>query len=216
MSERGNSPKNFSTHDFLRLGDEEAFVSSVTPEDWVQETLGQTRTVVVRRGPRPGVLIPVGVRGKIGSQRCAGFISPSAVIERIRPEQLVEWRIWQSHPNGEAITALRHLEVITRALAPFHVVWGPIGGIGFDLISGLPITEMDRDLDLIIRAEQRISIDLACQLIKAVESPKIRVDLYLETPAGGLALTEYLMQAPKMLIHTDTGPKLFEDPWRKH
>jgi phosphoribosyl-dephospho-CoA transferase len=212
MNERGNSPKRFTTHDFLRIGDDEAFVSSIAPESWVQEILLKTQTVVVRRGPRPGVLVPVEVRGTTSSQRCAGFISPNAVIERISPEQLVEWRTWKSHPQEE-IKALRHLEAITCAWAPLGVSWGPVGGIGYELFTGLPISEMERDLELIVRAEERVSIDLAGELIRLSDSPEIRVDLHLETPLGGLALAEYLKQTSKVLLQTDTGPKFVHDPW---
>jgi phosphoribosyl-dephospho-CoA transferase len=213
MNERESTAKRFFAHDILLLRDEEAFVSSVAPEPWVEEVLKETLTVVVRRGPRPGLLIPVGVRGKIASQRCAGFISPMSVLERIRPEQLVEKRAWRSHSRRNEISAFRHLEIINHVWESSGILWGPIGGIGFELVTGLPISTEDSDLDLIIRAEQRISTKQAQQWVEDSESKEIRVNIHLETPLGGVTLHEFIRRSPRLLVHTDTGPKLIHDPW---
>lgn len=213
VNEKENSARRFSAHDFLFLGDEEAFVSSIAPEPWVDEVLRKTRTVVVRRGPRPGVLIPVGVRGKTIAQRCAGFISPASVLEKIKPEQIVEKRAWLSSPRRDEVTALRHLETVAHAWLPYNVLWGPVGTIGFELVTGLPVSEMNSNLDLLIRTEQRIPLDLAQRLMETSKSTAIEVDVHLETPQGGIALEEYLRQSPKLLVYTDAGPKLVPDPW---
>ena len=41
----------------------------------------------------------------------------------------------------------------------------------------------------------------------------MRCDIQLETPAGGVALADWLGEAARVMIKHDTGPYLSPDPW---
>lgn len=213
MNEKESTSKHFTVHDILLLRDEEAFISSVTPQPWVDEALRATLAVIVRRGPRPGHLVPVGVRGLEVSQRCAGFVAPAAVTKSISPEYLVEQRVWRSHPRRDQILACCSLERFTSTWASSAITWGPIGIIGFELATELPLASAESDLDIIIRAAHRLSLEQAKEFLEVASSSEVHVNIHLETPQGELALMDYLRQPAKFLVQTDAGPKLVPDPW---
>ena len=78
-------------HDLLRLDSEDSFVSDASSEHpWVRKVLAETRTVVVRRGASTAGLIPVGVRGRSRSLRCAGFVSAHSVLQTITSLRCVD------------------------------------------------------------------------------------------------------------------------------
>lgn len=215
MSDKESTSRRFAVHDVVFLREEEAFISSVTPQAWVEEALKETLAAVVRRGPRPGALVPVGVRGRDRSQRCAGFVSSAAITESIKPEQLVERRVWRKYRRREQIAALRHLELLTDTWTSSDVVWGPVGVIGFELATRHPITDQHSDLEIMIRAGNRISFEQAEAYLEVAVSAEIHVEVQLETPQGGVSLLDYLRRPPKFLVQTDAGPKLVRDPWQE-
>lgn len=213
MNEKERIAKRFAVHDIVFLRDEDAFIGSVTPQPWVEEALKDTLAAVVRRGPRPGALIPVSVRGREYTQRCAGFVSSAAISKSIKPEHLVERRAWRTHRRHDQVASFRQLEMLTDVWASSGLVWGPVGIIGFELATKYPVTGKNDDLDILIRAEARISFEEAKAYWDAAASAEVHVDIQLETPQGGISLIDYLRRPPKVLVQTDAGPKLVRDPW---
>ena len=116
------------------------------------------------------------------------------------------------------VTALAVLLVITlRALAPkldaLGWSWGPTGGAGFALASGLPVLHADSDLDLVLRMPNAPSAAQRDQLAHVLAETECRVDLQIDTGRGGFAWRDWLASPRQTLLKTDHGPHLVADPW---
>jgi phosphoribosyl-dephospho-CoA transferase len=180
---------------------------------WVERSLQEAPFVVVRRANLFDGLIPVGVRGSLRKQRFAAYLAPESIRNRITPEQLTPVRGWLANARGEEIPALKVLARLEEELPDFPLTYGPIGSIGFELASGLPIATSTSDLDLLIRATERVSMQLAQELVTIFSGSPCRVDAQLETPRGAVALTEYASGQRPLLLKQDDGPVLVDDPW---
>jgi phosphoribosyl-dephospho-CoA transferase len=188
-----------------------------SPEDlcppWVEHSLREAPLVVVRRAKSFAEIIPVGVRGSLRNQRFAAFLAPVSIRRRITPEQLSATRGRLSHARIEEIAGLKVLAVIEEQLASFSLAYGPTGSIGFELASGLPTATSASDLDLLIRAPERLPIQLAQELVSIFSGRRCRVDAQLETPRGAVSLTEYASGQRPLLLRQGGGPILVDDPW---
>ncbi|MDH2426105.1 phosphoribosyl-dephospho-CoA transferase MdcG domain-containing protein [Sphaerisporangium sp. TRM90804] len=91
--------------------------------------------------------------------------------------------------------------------------WGPTGGVGFELAAGWPATHPGSDLDLLIRAPRRLERPRAARLAAAFAALPCRVDCQLETPRGGVGLVEWARPSGPVMVRTDHGPELVDDPW---
>lgn len=180
---------------------------------WVERSLQEAPFVVVRRANLFDGMIPVGVRGSLRKQRFAAYLAPESIRNRITPEQLTPVRGWLANARGEEIPALKVLARLEEELPDFPLTYGPIGSIGFELASGLPIATSTSDLDLLIRATERVSMQLAQELVTIFSGSPCRVDAQLETPRGAVALTEYASGQRPLLLKQDDGPVLVDDPW---
>ncbi len=96
-------------------------------------------------------------------------------------------------------------------------VWGPTGSTGFELATQAPTVTLSSDLDLLIRAPEKLSHDTAIQLLNQLQTiaqrAGIRVDAQLETPAGGVALAEWAAGKARAMARHARGPQLVTDPW---
>lgn len=180
---------------------------------WVERSLQEAPFVVVRRANLFDGMIPVGVRGSLRKQRFAAYLAPESIRNRITPEQLTPVRGWLANARAEEIPALKVLARLEEELSDFPLTYGPIGSIGFELASGLPIATSTSDLDLLIRATERVSMQLAQELVTIFSGSPCRVDAQLETPRGAVALTEYASGQNPLLLRQDDGPVLVDDPW---
>lgn len=180
---------------------------------WVERSLQEAPFVVVRRANLFDGMIPVGVRGSLRKQRFAAYLAPESIRNRITPEQLTPVRGWLANARAEEIPALKVLARLEEELPDFPLTYGPIGSIGFELASGLPIATSTSDLDLLIRATERVSMQLAQELVTIFSGSPCRVDAQLETPRGAVALTEYASGQRPLLLKQDDGPVLVDDPW---
>jgi phosphoribosyl-dephospho-CoA transferase len=81
----------------------------------------------------------------------------------------------------------------------------------------MPTVTATSDLDLLIRMPQTLSRERATQILSELESHAqragIRVDVQLETPAGGIALAEWAAGKPRVMARRAQGPLLIADPW---
>jgi phosphoribosyl-dephospho-CoA transferase len=182
---------------------------------WVERSMEEAPFVVVRRANLFDGMIPVGVRGSLRQQRSAAYLAPKSIHNRITPEQLAANRGWLANARTEEIPGLKVLAGIDEKMANLPLAYGPTGSIGFELASGLPTATSTSDLDLLIRAPERLPMQLAQELITIFSGSPCRVDAQLETPRGAISLAEYARGETPLLLRQNGGPVLIDDPWRE-
>ena len=194
-------------HDLLQI-DPASLVSGSVPEPrWVQETLVACPWVVVRRAQTSFGQIAVGVRGATRSERWGELCDASQIRTIVHPEQL--------RFSSSRTPALRALQKMRGRWADLALAWGPTGSVGFELASGRRVTTEASDLDLIIRAPQRIPVERARSLLDRTLGLEAKVDVRVETPLCGFALEEYALEfSPRILLRYAEGARLGEDPWQ--
>jgi len=206
-------------HDLLQISGvaDLVYVGSELPEKrcplWVERSLQEAPFVVVRRANLFDGMIPVGVRGSLRQQRSAAYLAPESIRNRITPEKLAANRGWLANGRTEEIPGLKVLAGIEEMLANSPLAYGPTGSIGFELASGLPAATSTSDLDLLIRAPERLPMPVAQELITVFSGSPCRVDAQLETPRGAISLAEYARGRTPLLLRQNGGPVLVGDPW---
>ena len=218
------SDRRFGVHDLLQLRNIDelhwaAWRIGVWEEesrpDWSTAALHRAPWVVVRRTGARSDLLPVGVRGDARHQRAAAWLPVHAIARIVTPQILARHRAWLGQPRTKLLPAL---QVLDGAAAIFEDLgcgdlWGPVGGVGFELASGVPSVSAHSDLDLVLDAPEPIEVRDAATLFTALERLSARVDLLLETPLGAVALSEYASGERAVLLRTPSGPRLVADPW---
>ena len=208
----------FRPHDLLFARTAAAFEPAAPAPDWLADGgwLGRS-PLVVRRAPSPAGRIPVGARGPQRNQRCAGHLAADAVARCVTPERLAAAVL--GGPALDLRVAADKLPPIAAllALAPrLHALgldWGPAGGAGFWLASGLPVLRTTSDLDLLVRAPHPLAPSLVRDLAALQDGAACRIDIQVDTGSGGFALGEYL-RGGRVMLKTAAGPVLVDDPWR--
>ncbi|MCY1545669.1 Phosphoribosyl-dephospho-CoA transferase [compost metagenome] len=92
--------------------------------------------------------------------------------------------------------------------------WGPTGGVGFQLATGIPVLHEASDLDLLLRTPISFSRQQARELLAALADAPCRVDLQLETPNGAVALREWAGESRRVLLKCAEGARLVDNPWQ--
>ncbi len=201
------------THDLLRLCSPIALAAEGPMPAWVGPVLRRTPWVVVRRGRVRDGLVPVGVRGPARHERFAAWLAIEEIAERLSAEDLavIEPR------RREGMPALAALSRVAALLGRRGQRWGPGGSVGFEIATGLPTATASSDLDLILRQDRRIAAGEAADLHRTLveTAAPARIDVILETPAGGVALAELTAMPARILVRTPDGPRLCADPWRE-
>lgn len=129
----------------------------------------------------------------------------------VRPEELVR----TSSDLGRT-PAIRALQEMSEQWAHLALPWGPGGSVGFELASGRKVTTEASDLDLVIRAQQRITVQESRFLLDRTQGLEAKVDVRVETPVCGFALEEYASaSSAKILLRYPDGARLGEDPWQE-
>ena len=198
-------------HDLLQI-DAHALISDSLPQlAWVRETLISCPWVVVRRGEARAGQIAVGVRGTTRSERWAGFCGERLIKKVVRPQELLMSHTSNSIPRTPA---LRVLQEMSERWAELALPWGPVGSVGFELATGRMVTTEASDLDVVIRASQRITIDYARWLFDRTLGFEAKVDVRVETSVCGFSLEEYVIAgASQILLRCKDGERLGRDPW---
>jgi phosphoribosyl-dephospho-CoA transferase len=172
----------------------------------------------VRRALAPAGQVPVGVRGLQRNQRCAGQIRVPDLACCVTPEMLArcvledyaeQAGIAGNVPGFPCIAALLGLAPRLQALG---LDWGPVGGAGFWLASGLPVLRPTSDLDLLVRAPEPLPPATVAGLVALQRHAPCRIDVQVDTGSGGFALMEYA-RGGRLMLKTDHGPRLVSDPW---
>ena len=199
-------------HDLLLLKPGSSAETEAANPKWVRAALIKSRFVVLRREAAPPGMIAVGVRGPSRNQRWAGFVMNEDVHRVIGPGVLRSRNANSARRSLPAIETLRYVEAKLRTLT---LEWGPVGSVGYELATGLSVTRLESDLDLVIYAPQPVLRDEVRCFWNIPDTARARIDVRLESPAGGFSLEEYVRDGQdRVLLRTSTGPILTDDPWR--
>ena len=184
--------------------------ASALPVDapaWVFEVVGLGHPVVVRRARVAAGLVAVGVRGRSRDQRYATHMKLDEVQRRVRPEAL---NAMTPDADWPALRALQQVRPLMEALG---LPWGVAGSAGFELASGVPVLHAGSDLDLILRTPNFMDRQHAARLVEQLAGAVCRIDLQLQTPLGAVALREWAGPSRQVLLKTEDGARLVDNPW---
>ena len=199
-------------HDLLWVSETPVATDGAPLPDWAIAACRQGAPVVVRRAPRgTDGSVPVGLRGVARHERCAATAAANSISRVVSPEALAAQAASIAHDAPFA--ALRTLRALARELNALGWAWGPTGGAGFALASGLPVLHADSDLDLVVRMPHAPSAAQRDQLLHVLAETECRVDLQIDTGRGGFAWRDWLTSPRQTLLKTDHGPHLVADPW---
>ena len=202
--------KGPQVHDLIRI-DRAAFRSPHAPA-WVNERLSACPWVVVRRTQAPEGMIAVGVRGETRSERWGGYANQDAVKQIVQPSELL--RVSRSSTGVGRTPPIQQLKEVIERWQVLGLPWGPTGSVGFELASGYRVTTPLSDLDIAIRAPERLSVEFARSLWEAVMGLQPKVDVRVETPKCGFALEEYVRTpSARILLRYADNVILGDDPW---
>jgi phosphoribosyl-dephospho-CoA transferase len=196
-------------HDLVEIASPDAIVCDVPPPAWVRASLARAPFVVVRRSAPTGALVAVGVRGTSRSERFGAGLPAASAVRRVRPEDLAEGRGWRTGRSRQ----LTALDAVERLMAEHGLRWGPVGSVGFELATGVACVTEGSDLDDVARAPTPLAREDARRLHAALAALPVRVDVQLETPAGGVALAEYAGGGASVVLRTPAGPRRVASPW---
>lgn len=202
------APHDLLPHDLVYLRDPAAFQTSGMRPDWLDDAWLARAPLVVRREATPSGRIPVGARGPRRNQRLGGYVDATAVARCVTPEMLA-----QAPPTAD-YPCLAALAELAPRLAALGLAWGPVGGVGFHLASGLPVLRETSDLDLLVRAPRPLARAAVDALLALQPYAACRIDIQIDTGSGGFALAEYA-RGGRVMLKTAHGPVLLDDPWQQ-
>ena len=191
-------------HDLLFVHRPDAFACDGARPDW----LDPAAPLVVRREATAPGIVPVGARGLQRNERCKGYVASSDVVAVVTPRLLAA----RAHAADGDLPCIAALRALAPQLDALDVDWGPAGGTGYWLACGLPVLRATSDLDLLVRLPRKPSPALVAALCTLQDGQPCRVDIQVDTGAGGFALAEYV-RGGRVLLKTNDGPRLVADPW---
>ncbi|WP_025600878.1 malonate decarboxylase holo-ACP synthase [Burkholderia sp. WSM2230] len=205
--------ERWRAHDLLRLRCLAAFEGEPS---WVRDAFERAPYAVVRRALSAHGVVAIGVRGPQRSQRYGTWTTLTEIVEVVAPEALVCSEPLAGRAALSAFAALAKLKRDT--LSPLNALtWGPTGSAGFELATHTDTVTPSSDLDLLIRTPEQLTRECAAHLLNHLQTVAlqtgIRIDAQLETPAGGVALTEWAAGKARVMARHASGPRLLADPW---
>lgn len=174
---------------------------------WARQVLAAGQPVVVRRALCEPGWVAVGVRGASREQRLATLMPLAAIKRSIGPQQL------RPRTAGHW-PALRALVEVAPVLEATGLAWGPTGGVGFELATGMPVLHGESDLDLLLHTPEPFERPRARELLALLDRACCRIDLQLETPFGAIALREWAGDSRRVLLKCAEGARLVDNPWQ--
>lgn len=173
---------------------------------WARQMLLAGQPVVVRRAVAGAGRVAVGVRGSQRGERLAAEMPVASIKRRCSPEQL--------RGEGRAeLAALQALHAVTPFMDSLGLSWGPTGGVGYQLATGIAVLHHGSDLDLVLRTPAALTRVDAKALYQVLCAAPCRIDLQLETPFGAVALAEWAGASKRVLLRSRHGACLVSDPW---
>src|SRR5690606_891632 len=131
------------------------------------------------------------LRGKRRADRMASYAQRSAVVRQVTSESLARKRDWQQQTLSNIYPLIKTLDQLAKALDRAELKWGPTGGVGFFLASGIPVLRCDSDLDLVLYAEDRLTHHQTTALREAFQATPWRIDAQIDTGVGGFSFSEW-------------------------
>jgi phosphoribosyl-dephospho-CoA transferase len=202
-------------HDLVRLSEPGAVLNAdPVPPAGVTPALAMAPFAVVRRcGAAPPGMVPVGVRGRTRSERFAAQVPVAAIAGCLAPERLAVERAWEQARRRASVPALAALAAAAPWLDALGLPWGPVGGIGFELATGIPVLTAASDVDLLVRAAGPLDLGKLRALAARLATMPARFDVQLELDAGAVALAEVCREIRgTVLLRTARGPRLVAWP----
>jgi phosphoribosyl-dephospho-CoA transferase len=201
-------------HDLVWVADWAAFEAVEGMPPWAEAAQRRGAPLVVRRARTGAGLLPVGLRGTARSERLAGVLRRPAVLRHASPEMLARQALTgPALPYLDAAPILAALRRIAPVLDSAGLPWGPTGSLGFALATGWPVVHAASDIDLLVRAAAPLDASQADLLRDVSTSGPCRIDLQVDTGHGGFAFAEWARSGGRVLLKTDAGPFLTDDPW---
>lgn len=201
-----------AAHDLVSFNNIDDLLSDKPLPEWAWDTLKEGFFGVVRRDWHADKnLVPIGIRGVERGQRFAAWINAQNIKEKITPMSLTDPLQWKKKYLVALSDTVQTLIKISPLLNErFNLLWGPTGSVAYELATGYKAIKDTSDLDLVIRTSEKISVNEAQDLLNEIQSlAGCRLDIQLETPKGGVSLTEY-STSDQVLAKTNKGPFLHE------
>jgi phosphoribosyl-dephospho-CoA transferase len=205
-------PHSVRTHDLLEIDANELISVRGSAPEWVKEVLRKSPFVVVRRGRVTAQEIPVGVRGPERNRRWATFCHSKLIKTILTPPQLLSHTVPIARAN--VIPAFRAFNVLKNRWTDLDLRWGPGGSVGFELATGNLVANEQSDLDIVIYADKRMTVNHAKALCAHTMELSAVVDIRVETLVAGFSLREYARTGlTGILLRTPDGHVFGNDPW---
>jgi phosphoribosyl-dephospho-CoA transferase len=205
--------RSLIAHDLLKLS---GLPITAEMPAWLPSTFALAPFAVVRRADAPSGFVAVGFRGASRGERYGTLVQRDAVVAVLSPEQLRDRPV---DAKRRTLNAFRALRFIAENDLLAGLAWGPTGSVGFELATGCPTATEASDLDLLIRSPSPIDHSDArrlCGELQRVERAMgLRIDVQLETPAGGVALSEWAEGKPRVMARSASGPSMIQNPWAR-
>jgi len=159
-------------------------------------------------------MLPVGIRGAERAQRWAAFCSLAGITAIHRTDDLLHRRApdvrLSEAPAFHALTLLR------ERWERHSLKWGPTGSVGFELATGCLTVTRSSDLDLVLRADEPLTISCAAALLSEANGLAAAVDIRVETPFCGFSLYEFVREGSRsILLRYPSTVIIGDDPWRE-
>ncbi|HEY6767635.1 MAG TPA: malonate decarboxylase holo-ACP synthase [Candidatus Sulfotelmatobacter sp.] len=181
---------------------------------WAGDMLSRAPFAVIRRGTSPTGMLPVGIRGAERAQRWAAFCSVEGFLTIYRPEDLLHRGA--SHTRLSEAPAFDALKLLRDRWEGHSLNWGPTGSVGFELATGCLTVTQSSDLDLVIRADNPLSISDAAYLLCQADGLPAVVDIRVETPFCGFSLCEFVREGSRnILLRYPSAAIIGDYPWRE-
>ena len=203
-------------HDLLWPVAASALIFSEPPPSWATPAWLAVVPVVVRRATLADpAQVPVGLRGTTRSERCAARLASGHVMRVLTPEQIAHSAAVNARVRESPLACLQALARLGPKLDVLPLAWGVTGGVGFFLASGCDVLRPGSDLDLILRVPLATDAETLPAVARLIDGLEARVDAQVETPFGAFALHEWTRTGGAVLLKTNRGPVLTDNPWAR-
>ena len=167
----------------------------------IRAELERVPWAVVRRARCAREFVAIGVRGPSRAQRWPLVVLRTAIGTCVEPEALAWVRATRDLP---AFTALESVRLAAESLG---MRWGPVGSVGFELATGVPVVQAQSDCDIVVRGAS-LAYDAFAGFARALAGSAVRIDVQIEFGDCGIALGEYLSSSERVMAKTPDGPQL--------
>jgi len=204
-------------HDLLWLASRAGLISADISHELPTWVLNGSGPVVVRRAHtlrcQSAEFVPVGIRGRCKTERCAAFVSSAYITQSQTPFDLVRMKPWMTHALRNKHPVLKALAQLSPLLDSLGRSWGVTGSCGYELATGTSQLRDSSDLDLVINAREFWQRDAAAYWLSRMDQGYCRLDIQLETPLGAIALNEWASGSYQVMLKSNQGPLLTTNPW---